>query len=130
MKYLFSLAIMVFLFSSCKKEEGVEGLQTISSLTQFQQETNQGVSFVFYHNTWCSICQAQRPAVTEVAMDEDLQTVYFGEVEYDEHQDIINANNIAGFPIMVIYVDGQEVERFNGGGHSAADFKTAIQAHL
>ena len=60
-------------------------------------------------------------------MDIDLTSVFFGEVEYEDYPEIVNAHAVEGFPTIIIYNDGSEVERFLGGGHSAETIKTAIQ---
>lgn len=130
MKNLLFILIVTALFS-CKKEdvqsEPIEGLQVITSLSQMTSELESGVSMVFFHASWCSVCQAQRPAVSEVAMNIDLASVFFGEVEYEDYPEIVNAHAVEGFPTIIIYNDGSEVERFLGGGHSAETIKTAIQ---
>lgn len=135
MKYLIPLFI-AFIFIGCKKKESesvhepVAGLTAITTLSQINSEVATGVSMIFFHASWCSICQAQRPAVSEVAVDMDLNNVFFGEVEYDDHTDIVEAYNVDGFPTIVIIKDGAEVDRILGGGHTAEEIKTAIQAQL
>lgn len=134
MKYIIPLFI-VLTFFACKKEEKsehipVQGLVTISSQAQMTTEISSGVSFVFFHASWCSICNAMRPDVTMTAEDSDLSSVFFGEVEFEDHPEIVNAYNVAGFPTVLIFKDGIEVDRITGGGHTHADLKQAIQAHL
>ena len=137
MKYILPLALLFVAFS-CKKNdtepesahEPVAGLQTITSLSQIENEIASGVSMVFFHASWCSSCQAQRPAVSEVAMDGDLSSVFFGEVEYDDHMDINNHYGVQGFPTIIIFKEGAEVDRLTSGGHSASFIKQSIQAHL
>lgn len=135
MKYLAPLLIAFVLFSCKKKEEEsvyepVAGLTAITTLSQINSEVASGVSMIFFHASWCSICQAQRPAVSEVAVDTDLDVVFFGEVEYDDHTDIVEAYNVDGFPTIVIFKDGAEVNRILGGGHTAEEIKMAIQEQL
>lgn len=133
MKYLLPFFVLAILIS-CKKKysdhEPVEGLQTISSKSQIDSEIADGVTMIFYHASWCSICQDQRPAVTQVAQDQTLNNVFFGEVEFDDHQDITDAYNVSGFPTIVVYKDGSEVERLAGGGNSTNAIKDKIIAHL
>ena len=133
MKYTLFILMLFGLFS-CKKEdvesEPIEGLQVITSLNQINAELESGVSMVFFHASWCSVCQAQRPAVSEVALDAELSEVFFGEVEYEDHPDIVEAHNIEGFPTIIIYNDGEEAQRFTGGGNTTADIKSAIQSVL
>ena len=56
--------------------------------------------------------------------------MFFGEVEYEDHPDIVEAHNIEGFPTIIIYNDGEEAQRFTGGGNTTADIKSAIQSVL
>ena len=133
MKNIFFILIIVALFSCDKEEvqsEPIMGLQEITSLSQITSELESGVSMVFFHASWCSVCQSQRPAVIEVAMDIGLSNVYFGEVEYEDYPDIVDAHGVEGFPTIVIYNDGAEVERYLGGGHSKETIKTAILNQL
>lgn len=137
MKFILPFALLL-LFVSCKKEqnntetehEPVAGLETISSLSQINNEINQGVSLVFFHASWCEVCHAQRPAVSEVALDTDLSAVFFGEVEYEDYPDIINEFGVQGFPTIIFFKDGTEVDRLTGAGHSAASMKAIIESHL
>ncbi len=133
MKYTLLILILITLFS-CEKEEEqmepIEGLQVINSLSQMTSDIESGVSMVFFHASWCSVCQAQRPAISEVAMDTDLIQVFFGEVEYEDYPEIVEAQNVEGFPTIIIYKDGSEVQRFVGGGHSTSDLKSVILSQL
>ena len=129
---LFILSLLVLF--SCKKEEvqsePIEGLQVINSLNQFNAELESGVAMVFFHATWCSVCQAQRPAIIDVAQDTELSNVFFGEVEYEDYPAIVEAQNVEGFPSIIIYNDGIEVERFLGGGHTASTIKSVLLSLL
>lgn len=134
MKYLVAVIFFGILFS-CKKENEsvhvpVAGLVTISSQSQISSEISSGVSFVFFHASWCSVCNAMRPDVTETAEDSDLSTVFFGEVEYDDHSDIVSYYGVVGFPTVLIFKDGVEVDRITGGGHSHDVLKQAVEVHL
>ncbi len=130
MKFIWPLFIALILVSCKKEQQAGEGLTLITSLTQLDAELAEGVSMVFYHASWCHICQDEMPKVEATATDPDLGGVFFGEVEYDDHPDILNQYNIVGFPTIVIYQDGIEVDRFTGGGHTTAEFKTAILPYL
>lgn len=134
----FFLFIFLFiLLHSCKKEEvstqpseNSEALIEITSLNQMNNEIANGVSLVFFHASWCSVCQNQKPAVELLSTDSELSEVFLGEVEYDDHPDIVTAASVEGFPTILIYKDGQEVDRYLGGGHTTHDLKVAILAHL
>jgi thioredoxin 1 len=135
----FLLLSVVLLFFGCKKEElqqeesvhePVVGLNAIMSLSDITTKTSSGVSLIFFHASWCSVCQAQRPAVTEVATDQELSEVFFGEVEYDDYPDILEYYNVEGFPVIVVLKNGAEVSRLNGGGYTSADIKNLVLENL
>jgi len=133
MKYSILILIFFTLFS-CKKNEDQSGpngsLQIINSLTQMTSVLESGVSLIFFHASWCNICQSQRPSVSEVAVDPVFSSVFFGEVEYEDYPDIVEAHNIEGFPTIIIYNDGVESQRFTGGGNTTSAIKSAIQSLL
>jgi thioredoxin 1 len=133
------LLVIVFAFllvSSCKKDEVVEtpGLSTdlknVSSLVEYENGIKSGVSLMFFHATWCSICKAQRPAVENVVKEVELKAVNFGQVDTDKNNDILNKYDIQGQPIIVIYKDGVEKNRLAGSGHSQQKISEILKALL
>ncbi len=135
MKITFVLRFLLFsavLFSiiACNKnnDEPIDSdLQDIESLENYQNLIGDGVSLVFFHATWCSICRNQRPAVESLMKDNDLSHVFFGEVNYEQAQDIVTFSNVDGFPTMIFYKDGVEQDRLTGGGHSSAKIKDILE---
>lgn len=134
MRYTLLFILLLFVFG-CKKSENqkeqsvhepVVGLNSIVSLSDIKAKTNSGVSLIFFHASWCSVCQAQRPAVTAAATDQELSEVFFGEVEYDDYPDILEYYNVEGFPVIVVLNNGIEVSRLNGGGHSSINIKNLL----
>lgn len=62
----------------------------------------------------CVHCKALHP-VLEEALTEEYEGMY--EVRYvdvDSNQDLLDACHIGGIPVVVIYKNGEEVQRFNG----------------
>lgn len=105
-------------------------LKSITSLNDFNEKTKTGVSLVFFHASWCSICKAQKPHIEEAAQLESLQSVFFGEVEFDDHSDITNNQNVGGFPTIVIYKNATEVKRLTGKGHDKNKLESLLKEHL
>ena len=138
MRCFFLISVVILLFGCNKKElqqdesvhEPVVGLNSIVSLSDIKAKTNSGVSLIFFHASWCSVCQAQRPVVTAVATDQELSEVFFGEVEYDDYPDILEYYNVEGFPVIIVLNNGVEVSRLNGGGHSSIDIKNLLIENL
>lgn len=128
--------LFLFFFINCSKEKNPlvdtdkNELVDIESLSQFQTNINQGVSVVFFHASWCSICAAQRPAVEAVSVSEQFNAVFFGEVEFEENQDINSMYNISGFPTIVFFKDGTEQHRMTGRNNTEAQISSKINELL
>lgn len=126
------LVLATVLWSGCKKEDLVDpttnDIEDITTQEQMDAKIASGVSLIFYHASWCTLCKEQRPAVEAVSEDAANAEVGFGEIEYDEHKDIVKSKNINGFPTIVIYVDGKEHIRFDGKGHSQAQIQQGIDS--
>ena len=121
-----------FLFSSCKKDETAivlepgSNLKEISSLATFESEIKTGVSMMYFHATWCSICNTQKPKIEATANDPELKAFKFGIVDKDKHTDIATKFNISGQPVTVFFKDGVEKQRLSGGGHSPQKLKDIL----
>lgn len=135
MKHL-ALLMLIFLtvLSSCKKEDLVDTdanqITDVNSKAQFDSEVANGVSLIFFHASWCSVCKAQRPAVEATSEKADYSDVFFGEVEFEQNNEINQDRNVFGFPTIVIYKDNVEVERLTSSGHSEEDLANLLDAHL
>ncbi len=120
MKKLVLMLFASLIIVSCGKEEVVEDskpeakLVEIKSLTEFESTIKTGVSFMFFHATWCSICKAQRPNILGLLSDSALSKVKFGEVDKDQSKQILDKYPVAGQPVMIIYKDNVEKERLSG----------------
>ena len=130
-------SVLALVLISCKKEEApaensgpILGLVEITTLDQINTEIQSDVSFIFFHASWCSVCQALRPDVIDTATDAELSAVFFGEVEYEDHPDIVDNFDVVGFPTVVIFKNGVEVERLHGGNHTHDSFRTLLLTHL
>jgi thioredoxin 1 len=133
------LLVVLFAFlliSSCKKDDVIEtpglssDLKNVTSLVEYENGIKSGVSMMFFHATWCSICKAQRPAVESVVKETELTAVNFGQVDTDKNNDILNKYDIQGQPVIVIYKDGVEKNRLAGSGHSQQKISEILKALL
>lgn len=128
--FLLLSTLLLMLLAACSKEDIVDTslnqIEDISSLQDFEASIANGVSVIFFHASWCSICAEQRPAFEATAEKSDFNTVFFGEVEYEDNTDINQAYNVSGFPTMVFFKDGVEENRLNGKNHSESDIATII----
>jgi thioredoxin 1 len=106
---------------SCKKDLSggkSELLTQIESLDAFETAISSGVSLMFFHAQWCTLCKSQRPMVEEASSNPQMINVLFGEVDYENVKSVVEKYNIEGFPTMVIFKDGAEVGRIRGSNNS------------
>ncbi len=130
--FILSLALTALTLTSCKKElvdTSLNEITDVNSLSDLQTNVSSGVSLVFFHASWCKICEEQRPAVETASEDANLSFVKFYEVEYEENEDISEHYGVPGFPQILIFKDGEEKERFKGKGHSVETLTERLQAY-
>jgi thioredoxin 1 len=133
MKYVFSILLMGLVLVSCKKEElccdaGV--LSPVTSLESYESQIKTGVTLVFFHATWCSICKEQRPAVEALTTDAAISQATFLQVDTDQNKAITDKYDIPGQPIILIYKDNVEKHRLTGKGHSQQKLTDLVKALL
>ncbi len=135
MKWTFFIAFSLLLLS-CKKDEPVESngsLQVLNDQTfQSNVKNGTGVSVVFYHAAWCSICKDQRPHVESAAEMSSLNAVFFGEIDHVDYEPVFDAEGVSFFPQIWIYKDGVFKEAINGAGSptTSAEIEQAITPYL
>ena len=134
MKHLLAiLAVIGFSLAACQPEDLVDtsmnDIEDINSLADFQSAVSTGVSFVFFHASWCSNCEEQRPAVEASSTNPDLSFVKFIEIEYEDNKEITDNYSVPGFPTMIIFKDGEEKERLVGKGHSEQQIIDALNKY-
>ena len=138
MKNLFLLAaLLLVLISACEEKEkddlaNTEGnsVEDVNSLDVFESRIGSGVSMVFFHASWCTVCAEQRPAFEATSENGAFSNVFFGEVEFEANNDINQPYAISGFPTIVFYKDGVEQSRLTGKGHSQATLEATLNALL
>jgi len=64
---------------------------------------------------WCGPCRAVAPILEDLAKDYDGKVV-IAKVNTDEHQRYASQLGITGIPTLVIFKNGQEVDRIQGAG--------------
>ncbi|MGN0017825.1 MAG: thioredoxin [Candidatus Gastranaerophilaceae bacterium] len=63
--------------------------------------------------TWCGPCRKLSPVLDEIAQTypDNLKVV---KVNADECKEVVKANSISGLPSLLVFKDGQAVERMVG----------------
>jgi thioredoxin 1 len=133
MKYFLIFLIPLTICFSCKKKKeplvdsSENEIVDITSIQQMNNAIASGVSMVFFHASWCSKCANQRTAVETVSVSTEFSTIFFGEVEFDDHQDVVAQHNVQGFPTIVFYKNGQEMLRMTGENNTVEQISDKIR---
>ena len=128
--------LSVSFMNSCSKEEVTSNsgnqtsLANINSMSEYDTTIITGVSMMFFHATWCSICTAQRPDVEGLSSETSIKGAKLGQVDTDKSKDIMSKYSISGQPVIVIYKEGVEKHKLLGKGHSKATLTNLIKALL
>ena len=70
------------------------------------------VILVDFYATWCGPCQMLGPILEEIAVEK--QDFDIAKINIDENQELAIENEIEVVPTMLIYKNGQVVERVEG----------------
>lgn len=127
------ILVLALAFTSCRKELVDTTLNTVEDVTsasELESAIENGVTVVFFHAAWCSVCEEQRPALESAAEDEDAQEFTFLEVDHVDNKDLFKDYDVDGFPQILFFSNGEEKERFKGKGHSAEDIISTAAKYL
>ncbi|MGM0447181.1 MAG: thioredoxin [Methanobacteriota archaeon] len=69
------------------------------------------VVLVDFYADWCGPCQMMEPAVEAVAEDTDAAVL---KVDVDVHQALAGEYGVQGIPTLLVFADGEPVERMVG----------------
>ena len=90
-------------------------------------EKLQGLTLVDFWATWCGPCRMVAPIIEELAAE--MTNVTFAKIDVDENPDVAMGLKIASIPTLMLFKDGQLVDRVIGA-RPKADIKKMIEAHM
>jgi len=98
--------------SSTERSERPEAPVHVEGADHLERVTDEhDVVLVDFYADWCGPCKMVEPVVE--ALHED-GTAVVAKVDIDQHQALAQAENVRGVPTMLLYVDGEPVERVVG----------------
>jgi thioredoxin 1 len=81
--------------------------------TNFKESIQKKVALVDFWAPWCAPCRVQGPIVDRVAEKFDGQAA-IGKMNVDENKMTPGHFGIRAIPTLILFKDGQEVNRFTG----------------
>lgn len=69
----------------------------------------EGISLVDFFTPWCGPCKAMSPIIDQIS--EDYPGVKVGKMDVDENSEIPKRLGIRSIPTMIIYNNGEIIER-------------------
>jgi thioredoxin 1 len=94
----------------------------------YDEVVSSGLTLVDVFADWCGPCKVISPIIDELSSDYQGQVV-FGKLNVDEATEKTTELGIRNIPTILVYKDGQIVER-NTGAVSKNQLKELIDKHL
>lgn len=79
----------------------------------FEKQIQQGVSLIDFFAAWCGPCKMLAPLIDDLA-DELDGKVFVGKLDVDENRETAEKHGVSFMPTLLIFKDGEEVNRFVG----------------
>ena len=79
---------------------------------KYENLSKNPLTFVDFWATWCGPCRMMAPIVEELATE--TPDVVFAKVDVDENPDLAMGLGIASIPTLMLFKNGQAVERVIG----------------
>ncbi len=93
----------------------------------FYTAMGQGLALIDFFADWCGPCKAQGPAVEALAGEWEGKALV-AKVNVDEAPDVARDFNVMSIPTLIVFKDGQEVER-TVGVTAKAELERMLTAH-
>jgi len=83
----------------------------VTSADHFVELTGEGVVLVDFYADWCGPCKMLAPTVEELAAETGATVA---KVDVDQHQGLAQQYNVQGVPTLLLFADGEPIERVVG----------------
>jgi thioredoxin 1 len=109
------VAFIVYNSRKLKKIENVPNSQKIKTLNtkNFKTATRSGIALVDFWAPWCGPCKLMGPVLNDLA-ETVGDEVTVGKLNVDHNQPIANKYKVRSIPTMIMFRDGQEINRYVG----------------
>jgi thioredoxin 1 len=97
----------------------------VGSPAEFENLTSEGVVLVDFHADWCGPCQMLEPTMEAIARESSATVA---KVDIDAQQAIAQQYGVRSVPTVLLFVDGEAVERIVGVRDRSA-YESAIAQH-
>jgi len=87
--------------------------------------TERSPVLVDFYADWCGPCKQLEPIVDSIAAETDGTVA---KVDIDAHQGLATSHQVQGVPTLLLFVDGEPVERLVGA-QDAATLRSLIESH-
>ncbi len=116
--FLFAALAAYFVFTFKKEKDipvVIEDSLKIKTLNEhnFDHQIKRGIILVELWAPWCLSCKAMAPTLNELA-EEVTGNTTIGKLNIDHPQTVSLRYNVKKIPTMLLFKNGEEVNRFNG----------------
>ena len=103
-------------------------VQAVTTTQQFQQEVFESSVpvLVDFHAEWCGFCKQLAPTIESLA-DQYAGRAKVVRIDVDQSPGLATRYQVEGLPTVVLFVDGQETQRWTGV-HAAREYREALDA--